>query len=194
MREAAKWVLALGGKFSITKGTLQAEVLTERELPVGKFEITVLTLDQRQLKSAPPVDADFQTLRGIKTLRSIWAYWPGLGDAAFEFLADNAELTSVDITTGELTDAVLPHLAASRKLSELTLTSSPRFTGKGLEKMRWLPMLTKADFHGCGMGDEGLKELQAARRLQSLNLQGTKVTPAGIEAFKKAVPKCLVTQ
>ena len=146
------------------------------------------------MKSAPPTDADFQALRGIKTLRTIWTYWPGLGDAAFEFLTDNVELTSVDITTGELTDGVLPHLAASRKLTEITLTSSPRFTGKGLEKMHWLPVLTKADFHGCGIGDEGLKELLAARRLQSLNLQGTKVTPAGVEAFKKAVPKCVVSE
>jgi hypothetical protein len=184
----------LGGKFSIAKGTLQAEVLAERELPVGKFEITSLTLDQRQLKSATPVEADFQGLRGLKTLRTVWAYWPGLGDAAFEFLTDNAELASVDITTGELTDGVLAHLAAARKLTEFTLTASPRFTGKGLEKMRCLPVLTRADFHGCGIGDEGLKELLAARRLQSLNLHGTKVTPVGVEAFKKAVPKCVVSE
>ncbi len=219
-REAMQWLLAKGGSCKIAKGTAEADVLTERDLPVGNFEILGLSIDRRQWKATPPTHADMRIFRGIKSLRTFWAYTPDLGDAAFAFLAGNAELTTVHIHTDsdDLTDRVLQHLAASRKLTDITVLYAKNFTGNDLEKMPWLPVLTKADFHGSGISDKGLKEilgataltdlnlelckgftntglakLAALTKLQTLNVRDTGVTPAAIEAFKKAVPKCVVT-
>ena len=220
-REAVKSLLAKGGSCRIVKGAFETDVLTEQELPPDKFKVIGLTLDRRQWKGAPPTDADAKIFRGINSLRTIWAYTPGLGDAAFVFLAGNADLTTVHIHTDAdvLTDRVLQHLAASEKLTDFTVLYAKNFTGRGLEKMRWLPLLTKADFHGSGISNEGLKELAGATmltdlnlelcsgftdaglaklttltRLQTLNVRDTGVSPAGIEAFKKALPKCQVTK
>ena len=221
VREAVKSLLASGGSCRIARGALETDVLTEQELPVDKFEIIGLTLDRRQWKGAPPTDADAKIFRGIKTLRTIWAYTPELGNAGFAFLDDNADLTTAHIHTdsNRVTDGVLQHLASSEKLTDLSVLYANNFTGKGLKKMRWLPLLTKADFHGSGISNEGLKELAGATmltdlnlelcsgitdaglaklttltRLQTLNVRDTGVSPAGIEAFKKALPKCQVTK
>ena len=195
VREAAKWLLTIGGKFTVTKGTLESDVRTEREIPPGKFDIIGIALDKRDPKLPAPADTDFQFLRGIKTLRTVTLNVTGYGDAALAFLADDADLTTVHLSgPANLTDGVLPHLDAGSKITDFALTSAGNFTGKGLLRMHWLPVLARADFSGSGLNDEGLKELFAARRLQSLNLHETKVTPAGIEAFKKALPKCVVME
>ena len=195
VREAAKWLLTIGGKFTVTKGTLESDVLTEREIPPGKFDIIGIALDKRDPKLSAPADTDFQFLRGIKTLRTVTLNVTGYGDTALAFLADDVDLTTVHLSgPANLTDGVLSYLDAGSKITDFALTSAGNFTGNGLRRMHWLPVLARADFSGSGLSDEGLKELFAARRLQSLNLHETKVTPAGVEAFKKAVPKCIVNE
>ena len=195
IREAAKWLLTMGGKFTVAKGTLQSDVLAERDIPPGKFDIIGIALDKRDPKLPAPADTDFQFLRGIKSLRTVVLNVTGYGDAALAFLADDPDLTTVHLSgPTNLTDGVLSHLNAGAKITDFALTSAGNFTGKGLRRMNWLPVLTMADFSGSELTDEGLKELSAARRLQSLNVRGTKVTPAGIEAFKKVLPKCLVSE
>ncbi len=185
VREAAEWLFANGGKCAISKGTLEGNVLAARGLPAGKFEIVDLTLNKRVSKLPAPSDADMQILRAIKTLRGIWVYCPGLGDAAFEFLADNDDLTKVSLETEALTDGVLSHLAATRKLADLSILRSKNFTGQGLKFARWLRVLTDANFAGCAISDEGLKELVAAQKLHSLSLAGgaTTATDAGIASI-----------
>ena len=44
-----------------------------------------------------------------------------------------------------------------------------------------------------GIGDAGLKHLEGLTALEQLDLGGTKVTAAGIDALKKALPKCRIT-
>ena len=42
------------------------------------------------------------------------------------------------------------------------------------------------------MTDAGLKDLAALKKLESVNLVATKVTPEGVTALQKALPKCKV--
>jgi hypothetical protein len=175
VREAAKWILAKGGKCTISSGNTTTEVNSEPELPAGKFELVGFLLDRRAATS-PLKDSEFRILRDIKTLRSVWLYSMGLSDDAFRFLNDNEELTSVALHSDLLTDGVLAHLASARNLTELTLVYSPNFTGKDLGRMSWLPGLTNANFASSGISDKGLRALLAAKTLRKLNLSGGNMT------------------
>ena len=42
---------------------------------------------------------------------------------------------------------------------------------------------------GSGLSDSGIKRLVGLTNLTALNLQKTKVTPAGIDELKKALPQ-----
>jgi serine/threonine protein kinase len=180
MREAAKWLVSKGGKFRISKGTLEGEVLTERDIPVGKFDITELSLDQRDAKPPLPTDSEMQVLRVIKGLRTVTFFSSGLGDTAFDFLAGNEDLTSVNFHTGQLTDGILSRLEAARKLNSFRLVYSSAFTGKGLDKMRWFGSLTSMTLDGCGLTDDTLKDLLSAPKLRALSLCGVAVTNASL--------------
>jgi hypothetical protein len=40
--------------------------------------------------------------------------------------------------------------------------------------------------------DAGLKDVAKLQKLRGLELQGTKITKAGVAELKKALPKCMV--
>ncbi len=187
LREVAKWLLSAGVdcRMTVTKGNLQSDVLAERDLPPGKFEIISLSIERRGSQQPALTAADLQTLKAIKTLRTVWVLSPNLGDAAFEFLNGNAELTSVALHSENFTDGVLAHLADARKLTDFKLVYSKNFSGRDLHKMRWLPGLTQADFSSSGFSDEGLKALLFAPRLRALKLYGpaTAATDAGLASL-----------
>ncbi len=220
-REAAKWLLAGGGMCTVATTAGETEVRTEAELPAEGFALVGFSINRENWKSADPKESDMRVFRGIKTLRKVNAYTPNLGDAAFSFLAENPELTSVQILTDFhlVSDRVLQSVESARQITDFMVRYTTNFTGKGLEKMPWLPRLTKADFFGSGIGNRGLEELLGATqltelnlgscksvtdaglakltaltKLQKLDLRGTAVTRNGVEAFKKARPNCDVTQ
>jgi hypothetical protein len=180
MRDAAKWLVSKGGTFKVSKGTFETDVQAERDIPVGKFDISELSLDQRVAKPPLPTDAEMQILRGIKGLRKVTFFSSGLGDTAFDFLAGNEDLTSVNFHTGQLTDGILSRLEAARKLNTFRLVYSSAFTGKGLDKMRWFSSLTNVSLDGSGLSDDTLKDLLSAPKLHALSLCGVAVTDASL--------------
>jgi len=54
--------------------------------------------------------------------------------------------------------------------------------------------LRELNLKGTALTDADLANLATVVRLQSLNVSGTGVTPAGVDAFQKAVPKCMVAE
>ncbi|MEO7319491.1 MAG: hypothetical protein ABIZ56_10925, partial [Chthoniobacteraceae bacterium] len=182
VREAAEWIYANGGNCTISRGTAESSPRKAQELPPGRFEILRLTLDSNQSKLPPPTDADMHILRGLKSLNWVYVLTHSLTDDGFDFLADNANLTSVALHADGLTDGVLNYLAGARKLTEIKIGYARRFTGRGLGEMRWLRGLTKANFFSSGVSDEGLRALLAAPKLRTLSLDGggATATDAGL--------------
>jgi hypothetical protein len=57
-----------------------------------------------------------------------------------------------------------------------------------LKGITWLSILDS------NLTDAGLKHLEGLKTLETLDIKGSKVTDAGIAAFKKARPKCKVSR
>jgi len=185
-REAAKWLVANGGSCRVAYNKIEQEVKTEKEIPPGKFDIVELSFDRQTSPGAPPTDADFKVFNGIRSLRRVWVRTTGLSDAAFGFLAANAELAWLNLEgVPDVTDGVLQHVSNARKLSSCQVIGAVGFTGKGLAQMRWLPLLLYADFLGSSIGDEGLKALAGCAKLRSLRIASTNctATDAGLAAL-----------
>jgi hypothetical protein len=85
------------------------------------------------------------------------------------------------------------------KLKGLSLQFN-HFTDEGLKHVTHLPGLEKLSV--CGKDDEepnqitdaGLSHLKSLRKLTSLGIQNTHVTPGGIKSFLQAVPGCEITR
>jgi hypothetical protein len=63
---------------------------------------------------------------------------------------------------------------------------------KHLAPLGFLPRLESLDLSGTQITDEGLEDLVGLKQLHYLGLRETRVTEAGVERLRKALPNCLI--
>jgi len=175
------------------------------------------------LSSASKVTADgLAALGSLKDLERLWIYFLDKGGpAGWKAIASLPRLRDLRVkNAGELTDECARHLAACPKLEQLTLNSCKQLTDAGLTGLSAAKTLTKVEIDFCpkvgdgtarelaklpnlqvvslagceAVTDAGAKALAGAKKLKEASLgDGTKVTAAGGEALKKALPACQVS-
>jgi internalin A len=99
----------------------------------------------------------------------------------------------LDLTELPLTDRWLVDLRELKNLQALKLAHR-QVTGAGLKELAGLKNLQWLDLAGTQITDAGLKELAGLKNLQTLDLDldCTEVTNAGVQALRKALPKCYI--
>jgi hypothetical protein len=88
-----------------------------------------------------------------------------------------------------LTEKCLKELAP---LKNLTMLSINGMAGAELKELAGLRKLTALTLSGGPLTDTDLRHLAALPKLTHLDLTRTKVTKAGLEKLRKALPKCLI--
>jgi len=163
------------------------------------------------LRGAPIDDAGLAPVAGFRGLGFLSLEGTRVGDAGLAHLAGLTGLGSLNLAGTRVTDAGLAHLAGLRLLRYLSLGST-RITDDGLAGLGltrllrlelhrtaitdaglarllaspvWLDYLNLAE---TGVTDAGLGLLAARGGFQELVLTGTKATPAGVAALRKALP------
>lgn len=93
-----------------------------------------------------------------------------------------------------ITDAVLPQL--HERFPQVGMLSLERtaVSAAGLEQLRTLPNLRVLNLKGCPLDDQVIDVLTRLPRLEAVDLSGTKVTTAGVEALRAQRPKLQVSQ
>jgi hypothetical protein len=104
---------------------------------------------------------------------------------------------AVALPGAQITDGMFGHLKALRRVAELDLSRSTVTDDQMalLNEQDVGTLLVKLDLSHTAVTDAGLEKLTNLYVLFELNLVGTKVTAAGVEAFKKqrlGNPKVLV--
>jgi hypothetical protein len=79
-----------------------------------------------------------------------------------------------------------------RALSDVNVSACDSITGEGFRYLRGAPNLKEVHAAKTDFNDAGLEQLAQFRRLEKVDLRGTKVTPAGVKRFKDAVRGCNV--
>jgi Leucine-rich repeat (LRR) protein len=117
----------------------------------------------------------------------------------------------------DLTDRGVRHLGRLENLEELRISESSKITGAGLVGLQRLTKLRTLDLNWCSISDDGVKTLRGhpsleflslignqvtdrsleyireIPRLRSLYVSDTRVTKAGVVAFRKARPEIRVS-
>lgn len=127
----------------------------------GLYANDALALDARMV-----TDAHLKLLGGLPGLKVLSIKDNDkVTDAGIRDLVVFGKLEILQLDRTGITDAGMKHVAAIKSLDILTLRDT-------------------------AVTDAGLKQLAALKRLRTLDLKGSKVTKEGVEALKKALPDC----
>lgn len=195
--------------------TLNSSEITNAGLAhlAGKTDLTALSLS-----NMPKVnDAGLQHLSGLTRLEKLTLFNTGVCGSGFEALGQLQQITRLNLNGSPIADEHLAKLLPLKKLEHLTLTSDT-ITDKALGALKGLPALKELWINQSRITGTGFTELAPLATLKLLviqnspvddaglmNLTGlsakgiklrfytTRITPAGLAAFKKQRPDIDVT-
>ncbi|MCA9027639.1 MAG: protein kinase [Planctomycetaceae bacterium] len=199
-REAAKWVLTMGGRVTVyVHPEGQRDVDPTENLPEETFALFNVFLngqtgvvDQaaQHLKNASGLQ--MLDLEGIAVSDEFMGYlsnWPvlrqlnvsdtGVTDAGLTHLSSLEKLQFLQLIRTEITDAGLESVAGVKSLTNLDLQST-KISNDGLHWLHDLPNLGSLSLRFTALTDAGLDHIAQFDQLTSLGLEGTKITDAGL--------------
>ncbi len=178
-RQAAEWVLSIGGKIQIRQGEQTRPVEAAKDLPAAPFELVLV-----DLQSNPKVnDAGLEHLKGLSNLTKLDLRNTQVSDAGLERLKRLGKLRVFFLQGTRVSDAGLVHLKGLSDLAELYLEWT-RVSGSGLQHLEGLAELTRLELGATPMTDSGVIHLKRLTNLTHLDLRHTLVSNAGLEHLK----------
>lgn len=212
-RAAARAVLSLGGRVTVSGPRGAVQVAKPADLPDGDFEVTVVALVGVPLK-----EADLAALTGLPRLRHLDLGGSTATDAALanlgtlpalEWLSVSRtkvtdkglaavkkfpELAYLELNNLPLTDAGVAALAKHPALREVHLTDCARVSDTSVPALAALPKLATLSLAGTALTDTGLARLAGTKGLKVLWLTRTKVSDAAVERLRAALPGLTVNR
>jgi internalin A len=116
-----------------------------------------------------------------------------LTDLGVAKLAKLTKLRRLDISGAKITPGGLKVLERLPQLERLSLWNCTALDDSAAAEFAAFPKLTTLDLSYTSAGDATLKSLAALPDLSLLYLTDTKVTPAGVESFRKQRPASFVS-
>jgi serine/threonine protein kinase len=220
-REAAEWVLSIGGRLSIRQGKQESEIKAIKDLPATPFEVVgvdfVEVVGGKFVGNQIIDDAGLERLKGLNKLQHLNLSHTRVGDAGLEHITGLSNLTFLGLGAcwrvgdaglarlgkafpnlstlylggTQVSDAGLVHLKQLTKLTRLTINVT-RVSDTGLGHIKALTKLESLDLSKTQVSDTGLKLLTGLSNLTELYLIDTPITTDGIAALQKALPKCKI--
>jgi internalin A len=144
-------------------------------------------------------DVDMELLGSLKQLE--WLDIGGserspmnaLSDLGIGKLAGLKNLRVLDISQTRVSNAGLAPLAELPKLERLSLWRARRIDDRAAEHLVRMRSLQTLDLAETNVTDATLRQLASLENLRHLYLAGAKVTPEGVERFKRERPECEVS-
>ncbi len=186
-RRVAEWVIARGGQV-IVNGR-EGRIDEVAKLPAGELQVTLVKFFQPLSGS----DADLVPLRELQHLEFLGFDGVNVSMAGLAGLDRLPKLERISRGTNALQDEDVVALARLKNLRSLFIASVKMTPAQCMTLARTMPQLTSLNLIGNGsLDDAALAPLGEMRDLTKLQLQGTKVTAAGVAALQKALPNCLI--
>lgn len=180
-RRAAEWVLRQEGRFVVT---VDGKPLPLNELPAGPIKLREVYLPGPEL-----TDHDLVYLTSLPELETLdlrkHAELSSITGDGLSYLRASKNLTTLNLSMTQATDALGNQLLAFPKLKRLTLVQT-KVTDQITEALAGLPDLTHLNIRGTQFTDTGVANLVAlAAQLESLDVSATKVTDAALPHLAK---------
>jgi eukaryotic-like serine/threonine-protein kinase len=183
-RTAAEYVLSLGGKVKVNGQ--EADLKAKHELPKEPFRVTGVGFPW----AGNVTDADVVHFRDCKHLTFLNLASTKVTDAGLAHFQDCKSLTTLYLFNSQMGDAGMA-VFKDCDLRVLVLGGS-QMSDAGLVHFRGWTNLAILDLSNTRVTDKGLALLADCKRLNHINVKGTKVTKAAVAEFAKALPWCKI--
>ncbi|MBC8869300.1 MAG: protein kinase [Planctomycetes bacterium] len=201
-RDAANWVLSVGGVVKVCRGDEDVEVRHPAHLPADRFrlcyiEIPAMTdddltrllplsgLEELKIQDASAITHDafgkISRLSSLKVLGLRSAQH--ISDQAVEQLARLRNLENVLIGHPNLTDRALASLC--RPGMHYLYFSNSKVTDAGMHHLSQCPALRQLHLNSTQISDSGLVPLTGLRSLWTLEIAETQITDQGMDHLAK---------
>ncbi len=136
-------------------------------------------------------DAGIANLANLTALIRLAVGRTKISDAALTSLASLPNLQELRLEGTEITDAAMPAIAKISGLRSLSLDNT-KITGAGVEKLRGLTALERLGIVGTAADDRAVPTLSGMTSLKLLYVSRSRLSPEGMAAIRKALPKVSV--
>ncbi|QDU41224.1 Internalin-A precursor [Maioricimonas rarisocia] len=172
-------------------------------------------LKNLNLISTGITDRSLEIVAGMSDLEALWLDTTDVTDAGLVHVAGLKRLELIDLRKTLVTDAGLEHLAGLTRMMELNLSSCEGVTGSGfvhllgMNDLEWLNLdatevndagiallsrlsLKHLSLSWTSISDVALDAIEVMPELTHLEILGTTLTPARVEALRENLPRCRV--
>ena len=144
------------------------------------------------LKGTEMDDKSAVHLAALKDVRSINLSETKVTDAAMAHLAKLSRLNRLFLYGTEVTDKGLVHLGKLSSLESLCLDET-RISDEGMSNLKGLVQLEVLHLRSrLPVSDTSIPVIVRFEKLRELKVQGTKITPEGLERLKRKLPDCRI--
>jgi eukaryotic-like serine/threonine-protein kinase len=185
-REAAQWVLSVGGKVDVSVGGQELFVPDASQLPKEAFRVVRV-----QVGGITAVnDETLAKLRDLTACRNVDLMSTEITDTALKHLENFVALQDISVRNTKITGEGFKHLRKCVLLKQVT-ASDTRLTDQGVENLRVFPLECLCA-GSSQLSDKGLQVLQSINTLKDLELRESKVTAAGVRKLQAALRNCTI--
>ena len=137
-------------------------------------------------------DVNVESIGALTQLESLNIGGAIVSDVGMKALASIASLKSLDLSRMEVTAQGLEPVAKMTRLQRLNLWQCARIDDKAGQLLLKMNSLEILDLGDTAVSDRLLNDLARMKSLKLLLVGGTRITPAGVEQFRKARPDCRI--
>jgi serine/threonine protein kinase/Leucine-rich repeat (LRR) protein len=174
-RNAAQWVLGLGGRVTISSQGQETAVIERSALPTASF--SVVTAEFPGVKQI--TDKMLVNLKDLQSLRFVNLNYTSVTDAGLKHLASVTSLTSVSAWGTSVTGTGFGAFPPESRLDFISLYCAP-VNDRGLESIARLQNVRRLCLIGVHVTDDGLMALKRMPKLIDVSLNSTNVTNRAI--------------
>jgi sugar lactone lactonase YvrE len=155
----------------------------------GLAAISKLTnLRRLEIVHTKVTDAGLKHLAGLVNLRQLHVHGPETTESALPFLGKLQELYQLDVYDRAASNQTLEQIAKLPGLRMLMLTGGP-FDDAGVKHLAKVSTLEELNLDSPKVTDASIPTLSGLRKLRKLHIGRTRITAAGKERLKKALPR-----
>ncbi len=209
-RKAAEYVQSVGGLLAIRVNEQEVALNSKEKLPTEPFRVIHINLTGTQVTDdAMPYVAGCECLKnfrfdntkitekGLLQLRNLKSLiyiqgdvGNGIGNDSLGSLSGN-KLIGLILDGSSVDDAGLKMIAEFNGLNNLVLNNS-KISDAGLAHLKPIASLVILNVANCNLSDVCIEHLIGLKTLLVMNVSKTRITAAGFEKLKAALPKCRI--
>ena len=181
-RQAAEWVLSIGGRVRIFSIDSIQEIAVRKDLPGGDLKLIEIDLNGNPIED---LDAGLEQLGALANLTGLGLNDTLVTNRGLKQLQRQTNLSRLGLERTAIGNSGLASLQKLTKLTNLHLNDNRWVTGDGLFYLKDLTNLKELHLAGSQVDDQGMKHLKHLTGLQFLGIDRTRVTDSGLVDLKE---------